>query len=277
MLITSIIALGALFKTIVIRFASNVFVHFAGFEGEYYVYLTEKRVKWAERGDAKMVAIVLNKAPSTPFKDAVLPELIKSLEQTLSLPDEIQSGEDSEDLAFEIEDGLFDRTQRWCADVGISVEQLVLAFIRFCACSDNLMALKDWFSPSGIAAELCLTIDELQRVRAELLEIKQRFGLDKQEAFLEANANITLKEFAAMLHGRDCQPNLTPEELLLTKHKGFVVVYGDSDDRVEFEGAIRAEGHTNPLTKDSPAGVLVASDNHSVLAHLMGLTVFKGK
>ena len=56
--------LGALFKTIVIRFASNVFVHFAGFEGEYYVYLTEKRVKWAERGDAKVVAIVLNKAPS---------------------------------------------------------------------------------------------------------------------------------------------------------------------------------------------------------------------
>ena len=31
-------------------------------------------------------------------------------------------------------------------------------------------------------AELNSTLDELQSVRAELLEIKRRFGLDKQEA-----------------------------------------------------------------------------------------------
>ena len=36
-----------------------VFAHFAGFEGEYFVYLTEKRVKWAERGGAKVVAGVV--------------------------------------------------------------------------------------------------------------------------------------------------------------------------------------------------------------------------
>ena len=33
--------------TRVARFVPNVFVHFTGFEGEYLVYLTEKRVKWA--------------------------------------------------------------------------------------------------------------------------------------------------------------------------------------------------------------------------------------
>jgi len=187
------------------------------------------------------------------------------LEQTLLWLDDIQSGEDSAEVTIEIEDELFDRTERWCAEVGISIEQIALAFIRFCACADNHAALKEWFSLRSILAELESTVEELHRVRAELLEIKQRFGIDKQEAFLEANANITLKEFAAMLHGRDCQQNLTPDELLLAKNRGFVVVYGDSDDRVEFIGAIRAEGHTNPLTQDSPAGVLVLSDKGVLL------------
>ena len=106
---------------------------------------------------------------------------------------------------------------------------------------------------------------ELECVKAELAEIKQRFGLDKQEAFLKEHANITLKEFAAMLHGRDCQPNLTPDERLLAERRGFVIVYGDSDDRVEFDGAIKAEGHTNPLAKDCPAGVLALSADGKLL------------
>jgi Leucine-rich repeat (LRR) protein len=107
--------------------------------------------------------------------------------------------------------------------------------------------------------------NELERVIAELAELKQRFGLDKQEAFLEAHANISLKEFADILNGRDCQPNLTPDELLLAQKRGFVVVYGDSDDRVEFDGAIRAEGHTNPFNKDIPAGVLALSEDGELL------------
>jgi hypothetical protein len=53
--------------------------------------------------------------------------------------------------------------------------------------------------------------------------------------------------------------------LLLAKQRGFVVVYGDSDDRVEFEGAIRGEGHTNPFIKGSPAGVFVLSEGGVLL------------
>jgi len=45
--------------TRVIRFVPIVFDHFVGFEGEYLLYLTEKREKWAERGGAKMVARVV--------------------------------------------------------------------------------------------------------------------------------------------------------------------------------------------------------------------------
>ena len=57
-------ALGACFTSNVIRFASDFFVHFAGFEGEYLKYLTDKRVKWAEKGDVKMVTGLVKQAPS---------------------------------------------------------------------------------------------------------------------------------------------------------------------------------------------------------------------
>jgi hypothetical protein len=108
-------------------------------------------------------------------------------------------------------------------------------------------------------------------VKAELSKIKQQFGIDKQEMFLQSHADITLKEFAVMLNGRDCQPNLSSNELLLAKQRGFVVVYGDSDDRVEFEGAIREEGHTNPLARDCPAGVLALSEDGKLLDEDSGL------
>ena len=98
---------------------------------------------------------------ATSFEDALLPGYIESLEQTLSLPDDTQTGADSEDVTFEIEDGLFNSANRWCAEVDITVEQLALAFIRFCACTDNHMALKEWFSPNRILAELNSTLDEL--------------------------------------------------------------------------------------------------------------------
>ena len=108
--------------------------------------------------------------------------------------------------------------------------------------------------------------EELKRVKAELTEIKQHFGVDKQEAFLETHANISLKRFAEMLHGRNSESDLmTPDELLLAKKRGFVVVCGESDDRVEFYGAIREEGHINPLIKNAPAGVLALSKDGELI------------
>ena len=84
---------------------------------------------------------------ATSCEDAFLPDYIESLEQMLLWPDDIQPGEGGVEVTIEIEMELFDRTERWCAEVGISVEQLALAFIRFCACADNHAALKEWFSP----------------------------------------------------------------------------------------------------------------------------------
>ena len=57
---------GACFISNVIRFAANFFVHFAGFEDEYSKYLTEKRVKWTEKGDVKMVTGLVKQAPIAP-------------------------------------------------------------------------------------------------------------------------------------------------------------------------------------------------------------------
>ena len=68
-----------------------------------------------------------------------------------------------------------------------------------------------------------------------------------------------------MLQGRDRQPNLTTNERLLAELRGFVVVYGDSDDRVEFEGALKLEGYTNPLNKACPAGILALSKDGKLL------------
>jgi len=65
---------------------------------------------------------------------------------------------------------------------------------------------------------------------------------------------MTIKEFANMLDGREYMHEITPEEEALAKELGFVVVYGYSDDNVEFSGAIRDEvgcyGNTTILLKD---------------------------
>ena len=72
------------------------------------------------------------------------------------------------------------------------------------------------------AADVPETVeDELKRVKSELAAIKQRFGLDKQEEFLKTHSNITLKEFAAMLHGRDCQPALN--DLPYLQHRVYEI------------------------------------------------------
>lgn len=50
---------------------------------------------------------------------------------------------------------------------------------------------------------------------------------------------MTIKEFAAILNNREYDnPQFTKEEIKVAKGNGFVIVYGASDDLMEFEGAI---------------------------------------
>ena len=53
---------------------------------------------------------------------------------------------------------------------------------------------------------------------------------------------MTLKEFAASLNNREYgYPQFTKEEIQTAKDNGFVIVYGASDDLIEFDGALYDE------------------------------------
>lgn len=52
---------------------------------------------------------------------------------------------------------------------------------------------------------------------------------------------MTSKELAAMLNGREYGGEIFPEEEMAAEEAGLVVVYGCSDDYVEFCGAINYE------------------------------------
>ena len=52
---------------------------------------------------------------------------------------------------------------------------------------------------------------------------------------------MTAKEFAAMIDGADYGRELTAEEEAIAKENGLVVVFGASDDLIEFRGAIDDE------------------------------------
>ena len=51
----------------------------------------------------------------------------------------------------------------------------------------------------------------------------------------------SVKEFAEMLNGREIGEEITPDEVKLAKENNLVVVYGASDDLMEFEGVIDKE------------------------------------
>lgn len=52
---------------------------------------------------------------------------------------------------------------------------------------------------------------------------------------------MNIQEFADKLNGREYGSEITREEAQQARELGFVVVYGASDDLMEFEGAIRDE------------------------------------
>lgn len=54
---------------------------------------------------------------------------------------------------------------------------------------------------------------------------------------------MNIKEFAKSISGKEYgYPQFTKEEIETAKENGFVIVYGCSDDLMEFEGAIQDEG-----------------------------------
>lgn len=52
---------------------------------------------------------------------------------------------------------------------------------------------------------------------------------------------MTKEELAAQLNGRQYTEEITPDEALLAKQEGLVVIFGASDDLCELRGAIHDE------------------------------------
>lgn len=52
---------------------------------------------------------------------------------------------------------------------------------------------------------------------------------------------MTIKEWAEKLNGREYMKEITPDEEIQAKNEGIVIVFGASDDLMEFRGAIRDE------------------------------------
>ena len=55
-------------------------------------------------------------------------------------------------------------------------------------------------------------------------------------------STLTPLEFAARLNGREYRSEITKDECAEAKSAGLVVVFGASDDLIEFGGALHGEG-----------------------------------
>lgn len=71
------------------------------------------------------------------------------------------------------------------------------------------------------------------------------------------------KDLAAKLNGREYLHEITRGEAELAKASGLVVVYGASDDLIEFRGAIRDEGGAPGDVLIDTKGVLPSWDSAS--------------
>lgn len=97
------------------------------------------------------------------------------------------------------------------------------------------------------------TLESLEVLIERLQKLKDMMNGDTSDCYKEIEygyehgqegaKDMTLKEFAKMLDGREYEfPQFTPEEIQTAKENGFVIVCGASDDLMEFEGAIQDEG-----------------------------------
>lgn len=74
---------------------------------------------------------------------------------------------------------------------------------------------------------------------------------------------MDVKELAAKLNGREYCREITDEEAKQAKEAGLVVVFGASDDLIEFRGAIRDEGEAPGDVLIDTKGVLPSWDSAS--------------
>ena len=101
----------------------------------------------------KSILLVIMEHLSLKKRDAVLlidhngdilPGKSTDYKGTIPWPDDSRLDEPHVEVTVEIDAELCQSVQKRCSELGISVEQLIIAFIRFCACPENRDAIYEW-------------------------------------------------------------------------------------------------------------------------------------
>ena len=64
----------------------------------------------------------------------------------IAWPEGNELSENCVEVTFEIDEVLLNDVQNWCAEIGVAIEQLTIAFLRFCAHCENYGAVRDWLA-----------------------------------------------------------------------------------------------------------------------------------
>lgn len=80
----------------------------------------------------------------------------KPLKEQANVWAAIQNGETNpekgENVGVEIEQGLYERVKVWCGNLGITPQQLLFQFARFCGTPENKVVAKRWLADMLAAA-----------------------------------------------------------------------------------------------------------------------------
>jgi len=118
---------------------------------------------------------------------------------------------------------------------------------------------------NGLLADSELMAKKAAECEAKLAELKSEIAFIIGDIDLGANASTAaFKNYLYKDLGLPVLKTTAKFQEAADDEVLILLVYGDSDDRVEFEGALTAEGHINPLVKN-PSGVLVLSADGKLL------------
>ena len=120
--------------------------------------------------------------------------------------------------------------------------------------SINNASIKENTIVKNHAIEFLESIRDYEREGRSLIGFDERTSEELYNIFInppEKENKVTKEDLAKILNGREYGNEITKEEELLAKENGLVVVFGHSDDCIEFRGAMNDEfGQSVNFTKD---------------------------
>jgi len=98
----------------------------------------------SKKRDVKLLADTHGDIWPPTSETAFIPESLEIAWPDENGVDKNMSDENSVDVTVEIEQEVLGDIQNWCSEMAVSVEQLMIAFLHFCACPENYGAVRKW-------------------------------------------------------------------------------------------------------------------------------------